>query len=155
MDYVGESMTYYDEKLQQGLEYQDFITKYFSLCCYSSKKWQNEAGENTLGMEIKFDDKLVDTGNVYIETHEKTNAENKDYVESGCLRKNSWLYLIGNYKLAFIFSTKQLKAIYLKRSPKTVTTLTSKGYLLNLEEANNYSISKVYFRDADVVAAAV
>jgi len=142
-------MTYYDDKLQQGLEYQDFITKYFGLYSYSSKLWQNEVGENTIGMEIKFDNKFMNTGNIYIETHEKTNADNKEYIESGCLRKNSWLYLIGNYDVAFIFATKQLKAIYLKRSPNIVTTPTSKGFLLNTEESNNYSIHKIDFSEIE------
>jgi hypothetical protein len=136
---------YYKEKLQEGLEYQDFVTKYFSLCCYSSKKWQNEQGENTLNMEIKYDKVLDKTGNVYIETHEKTNADNAKFVESGCLRTNSWLYLIGNYTFAYVFSTKQLKNMYEKHVFTEKEIGTSKGFLINSEDAHKYSINEVLF----------
>ena len=109
---------YYNEKLQQGLEYQDFIFEQLKkmndmplfLGAYSSKKYQYEKGESLSGLEIKFDDKLSVTGNLFIETFEKTDAANKNYVRSGIMRcGNSWLYLIGNYKEAFIFSVSQLR----------------------------------------------
>lgn len=136
---------YYAEKLQEGLEYQDFVTKYFSLCCYSSKKWQNEQGENTLGMEIKYDKVLERTGNVYIETHEKTNKDNEDFVESGCLRTNSWLYLIGNYTFAYVFSTKQLKNMFEKHVFAEKEIGTSKGFLLSSNEAHKYCIHEILY----------
>ena len=57
--------------------------------------------------------------------------------------------MVGNYKLAFIFSTKQLKNFLEidqdREQVKFVSTPTSKGFLLNLEQANKFCINKVYF----------
>ena len=53
------------------------------LKCYSSKKYQNAKGESSAGMEIKFDDKRKNTGNLYIEYAEKSNPSNKSCIPSG------------------------------------------------------------------------
>lgn len=111
---------YYKEKLEAGLEYQDFIAdqlRKFDPCiilgAYSSRKYQNEKGESASGIEIKHDMKMKETGNLYIEVAEKSNALLLDYTPSGIMRNdNTWLYLIGDYEQAFLFSKNQLKAIY-------------------------------------------
>lgn len=94
----------YKEMLEKGLEYQDFITDMLlseigiSLSTYSSKKYQYSVGENKQGIEIKFDDRYKETGNLYIEIKEKSNAINANYVDSGIYRSdNTWLYVIGDY----------------------------------------------------------
>ena len=50
---------YYREKLEAGLEYQDFIADQLRksdpciiLGAYTSRKWQNEHGESSSGIEI-------------------------------------------------------------------------------------------------------
>lgn len=130
---------YYSIKLQQGLEYQDFISKALNITNYSSKKYQYDLGENSLGIEIKLDTRFEETGNIYFETHEKTRAENANFVESGINRKdNSWLYLIGNYKKAFVFAKKYLPKIL--ENCREVTISTSKGLLLPIEKAERFAI---------------
>ena len=62
----------YGPRLEDGLQYQDFICmelhrRGIVLQNIQSKKF-NLKKENLLGMEIKFDRRLKDTGNVYIET---------------------------------------------------------------------------------------
>jgi len=140
---------YYKEKLEQGLCYQDFVVDQLykiglPLIAYSSKKYQNLVGENKNGIEIKNDAKRKDTGNIYIETAEKTNANNEFFVASGIYRNdNSWLYLIGDYKRIFIFSKKHLLRLHKLRnndgSPrfKNIEIATSKGFLIPEEEADN------------------
>ena len=102
-------------KLKAGQEYQDFVARQLlrdgiALVNYQSYRAQLEWGENSLGMEIKFDDLLQRTGNVYIETAEKSHPSNPDFVDSGIYRAdNSWLYAVGNFRELFVFSKRTLK----------------------------------------------
>ena len=111
-NYINDD-DYYKKMLKKGLEYQDFVIEFLyhqglPLITYSSEKYQIEKGENKLGVEIKFDDKFKETGNLFIEVEERRN-ENKKYVNSGIFRDdNTWLYVIGNYEWAFIFFKNQL-----------------------------------------------
>ena len=140
----------YKEMLEKGLEYQDFITDILlseigiSLSTYSSKKYQYSVGENKQGIEIKFDDRYKETGNLYIEIKEKSNATNPNYVDSGIYRSdNTWLYVIGDYTEVFIFSKKQLIMMHKKGIFKEVTTPTSIGFLVPRAKAVKYSIKKI------------
>lgn len=144
MDGVGESgMSYYAEKLAQGIEYQDFVMEKLyeqglPLISYGSKKYQVERGENKAGIEIKNDQKFRQTGNFYIETAEKSNACNENYIASGIYRKdNTWLYLIGDYQEIYVFSKYQLKLLHKQQKYKEVETPTSQGYLLPVESAKS------------------
>lgn len=138
---------YYNEKLQQGLEFQDVVTsalyqRGIVVVAYSSSKYQITHGENLLGAEIKRDGKFRETGNLYIETAEKAHPDNPVYVASGIYREdNSWLYVIGDEKTVYIFSTKYLRMLesrYMK-----VTKPTSIGFLVPLDEADKYCIRKI------------
>jgi hypothetical protein len=138
------------EMLQKGLEYQDFVTDVLinelgiALSSYGSTKYQYTKGENKQGFEIKFDDKYKDTGNIYIEIAEKSNAVNLNFVNSGIFRNdNTWLYLIGNYNEIFIFSKKHLILMYKSKKYKEVETATSKGILIDKIEAEKYCIKKL------------
>lgn len=144
---------YYKEKLEQGQQYQDFVTEKLykiglPIISYSSKKYQYTIGENKCGFEIKFDDKLKNTGNLYIEVAEKSNAVNENYIASGIYRNdNTWLYIIGDYSIIYIFSKKQLRKIYedTKRIEtfKRVTIPTSKGFLVPAKYAEETLAIKV------------
>jgi len=140
----------YKLMFKKGLEFQDFVTDILikeigiSLSSYSSVKYQNLKGENKQGIEIKFDDKYKDTGNIYIEIAEKSNPINKNYVNSGIFRNdNTWLYLIGNYDEIYIFSKKHLILMYNSKKYREVITVTSKGFLVNKKDADNYCVKKL------------
>ena len=137
---------YYKEKLQQGTEFQDFVAVVLMenlglpVSCFNSKKYQYEFGENRQGLEIKFDDRFKETGNLYIEVAEKTNAENKNFIPSGIFRSdNSWLYVIGDYQKLFIFGKSTLKHLYNSGRYKEVEIPTSKGFLLKDCECQKYA----------------
>ena len=136
---------YYKEKLEEGLEYQDFVSEVLykigiPLFSYNSKKYQIKHGENKLGIEIKFDNKSAETGNIYIEIAEKSNPANANFVLSGIYRNdNTWLYVIGNYKKVFIFSKTILKLLHKGNRYKNVQTDTSRGFLLPLKDAEKYA----------------
>jgi hypothetical protein len=145
---------YYKEKLEQGLAYQDFVVEQLykhglPLIAYSSKKYQNEIGENKAGFEIKFDNNILKYGNIYFETAEKSNSNNLQFIPSGIFRNdNTWLYVIGDYDNIYILSKKQLKKIYenidcykdkgiLKKE-----ILTSQGMVIPLKYAKVFLIIK-------------
>lgn len=143
---------YYKNNLKEAHEYQDYVCEQLiknlgiSITNYQSKKYQFNKGENLQGVEIKYDKKFAKTGNLYIETHEKSNPNNQEYVKSGIYRlDNSWLYAIGDYQVIYIFSKRYLQTFHRSNKFKNITTPTSKGFLINKENAEKYHINKIEF----------
>ena len=140
-----EMALYYKEKLDQGLEYQDFVSEVLykiglPLFSYNSKKYQTECGENKLGVEIKFDNRCFETGNLYIEIAEKSDPLNTAFVISGIYRSdNTWLYVIGNRQKVFVFPKTILRLLHKSGKYKTKEISTSKGFLLPLKDAEKYA----------------
>lgn len=138
---------YYQEKLEEGLRFQDVVTKELYLrgivvVGYSSRYFQNNEGENMLGAEIKRDGRFRETGNLYIETSEKSHPDNFAFVPSGIYRPdNSWLFVIGDEQTVYIFSTKYLTM--LEQRYHKVEKPTSKGFLMPIDEAEKYCIRKI------------
>ena len=137
---------YYQEKLGEGLHFQDFVVEELykiglPIISYSSKEYQNMIGENKAGLEIKLDNKYKTTGNLYIEIAEKTKAENPNYIRSGIYRSdNTWLYLIGDYEKIYIFAKSFLVQLHNcgKYREIEIPLKTSKGYLLPEKQAIKY-----------------
>ena len=141
---------YYEAMVRQGLEYQDFICDQLRIKagifvgCYSSRKYQFEKGESACGLEIKYDARLADTGNVYIEVAEKSRPDLAEFTPSGIFREdNSWLYLIGDYSQAFIFGKGTMRRLYQNGRQKAEwgckdrETPTSKGFTIPIKSALN------------------
>jgi len=133
---------YYDEHLEIGLKYQDFaIEQLYNIGIvvnpYTSQENQRLIGEGKNGIEIKFDGRM-ETGNVYIETQEKSDVSRLSYYPSGIYRNdNTWLYVIGNYNLILIFGKKTLQILFESgRYPEIeISNMTSKGFLLPISFA--------------------
>ena len=146
---------YYEEMLHKGQEYQDFVMLKLHVAgivlqCIQSKKYQLKR-ENLLGLEIKFDDRMKDTGNLYIEVAEKSDPANREFIASGIYREDeNWLYGIGDYSQMFIFSKKRLQKVYehiLNAKSKGVKPAiagvirdgikagTSKGFTMTIKDA--------------------
>lgn len=86
------------------------------------------------------------TGNLYIETKEKSNKLNPNFVDSGIYRDdNTWLFLIGNYEEIFIFSKKDLILMEKTNIEGKINrkTETSIGFTLNREIAERYCAKKI------------
>ena len=143
---VGE-MSYYNDMLKEGLEYQDFIFDLLyklglPLISYSSKMYQINKGENKSGIEIKYDKKFSKTGNFWIEFLEKSNVNNEKWIKSGIDRDdNTWLYLMGDYEVIYVFSKRHLKMHKerLKKNgsrPMYNNMNTSVGFLLSKRQAD-------------------
>lgn len=137
---------YYNDKLEKGLEYQDFVLDTLHerlglvISYYSSKKYQFEKGESKSGIEIKYDMRYKDTGNLYIEYAEK-KPEKKYFVISGIERPdNTWLYVIGDHDTIYIFAKSWLQQLKNVKGLRHIQTDTSKGYLLPKDMAKKYAI---------------
>tara|TARA_Y100000310_G_scaffold2404_1_gene3117 strand:- start:329 stop:820 length:492 start_codon:yes stop_codon:yes gene_type:complete len=147
----------YAPNLKAGVEFQDFVCiKLHSvgivLQNLSSQKYQLKS-ENLLGLEIKLDRKFRGTGNLYIETHEKSDPDNPRYVLSGIYRDDeTWLYGIGDMKTFYIFAKSTLRNFesYGEKLPwigRPRPTRTSKGFLIPLGKAREWAARVVDFTD--------
>lgn len=130
---------YRQTKLESGLCYQDFVvdlllqTLGLAVVQYSSKLYQQTVGESRTGVEIKHDEIYAKSSRLWIEIAEKAMPRPGPYVSSGILRDdNTWLYIIGDYNVVFIFGKVTLRALHAsKRYPVIENgTRTSQGFLL-------------------------
>jgi len=159
-EYVFSSYAgYYQQQLEESKEYQDFLTKELSkrgihIQCFSSKKYQWEIGESLCGTEIKHDKRFSQTGNLFIETHEKANPANPNYVPSGINRDNILHWIQGDYGIAFMFSKRELARYIFSNADRLrfVENIykASWGYLLPKFEADNICIAKFRFQDKEL-----
>lgn len=140
----------YKENLEIGERYQDLVMEQLykigiPLLCYHSRGKQYKNGESMNGIEVKNDRRMRETGNIYIEVAEKTQASNDKYIPSGILREdNTWLWAIGDEQTIYLMSKKQLQWAYEHRKYREVETPTSRGFLLPIDEANKfYSIKTI------------
>lgn len=132
------------KNLKLGKQYEDLIYSLLHLSGvkitpYKTKKEQLK-GENDKGLEIKYDSRHPETGNLYIEIMERTD-ENKPYVSSGIFRTdNTKYYFIGDQFTAWVFRKEDLQTIYAKLYMRYPTvennTKTSKGFLFPDKEAD-------------------
>lgn len=151
---------YYKDKLEQGLKYQDFVcdqlrkmTPAKIIMPYCSRDYQWQGGESASGYEIKFDGRMSETGNVYIEIAEKSDPNIDGWTESGIYRDdNTVYYLIGDYDKAYIFSKYQLKRLLSDRTEeelarkgiRRVQINTSQGFLIPCGYLENDPNGKFY-----------
>jgi len=145
---------YYRFKQIEGSRYEEFIIQKleylfgFVLHLREGEKAQLR-GETDEGFEIKYDGRMKDTGNVYIELEEKSNPDNFNYVESGIYRNdNTKFYLIGDYKECFVFGKKALQELD-RENPSFIIrpkpTGTSIGFLIPVKYAKKLAERYIVF----------
>ena len=127
--------------LSAGLEFQDFCAVQFAklgvpITNFSSRKYQLEKGENMQGYEFKLDMNFRKTGNLWIETKERSDL-NKEYVDSGIYRNdNTIFYIIGDYEGCYLIQKNVLKALTNKYDKRENNMKTSIGFLLPTKAAD-------------------
>jgi len=158
--YQGNSK--HTNSLEVGHEFQDFIVEKLikelgiAVSLFQSKKYQFQRGESLQGVEIKYDArstgdstyyKCTATGNVAIEIAEKSSPSQPKFTPSGIYRlDNSWLFIVGNYDCAWVFSKKHLILMHKSGKYKVVNTLpTLQSMLLSIKDADNYCSKKLIF----------
>lgn len=144
---MAKMTEYYKTQLERGLIYQDFVYEILSrnginTVAYGSKLFQYRFGENKARIEIKYDDWLKKTGNLWIEVAEKTDPANPAYVVSGIYR-DSTEYVIGDYNVIYRMATNVLRLVDKggKYSIDENRLKTSKGFKLPEIEAGRISIA--------------
>jgi hypothetical protein len=143
---------------EEGIEFQDFVADLLmaelgiSVTSYTSRKWQQTFGENRQGIEIKRDNRILETGNVSIEVAEKSRADRRSWTPSGIMRDdNTWLYIQGNPKIVFVFGKTILRLMYEKkykhfcREPKK----TIRTFLLPIDRAMECALKVFDLRNTD------
>lgn len=149
MGYLGKRNMneYYMAKLTNGIKFQKFVYNVLESMGlvvtkpHKTKEAQFE-GENSIGWEIKCDERMAETNNVYIEIAEKSDPKNNSYVKSGIYRDdNSWLWLIGDYSEIYIIQKNLLKMLVETGKYRKVENnrKSSIGYLIPKEIIKKYA----------------
>jgi hypothetical protein len=132
--------------LDRAHEFESFVYDWFisnygiSITHYHTKKEQFKKGENRQGFEVKNDQSLEKTGNLFISVLRKDKAGNQ-YCSGVFKKDNRWLYIIGNKCEFYVFSCKQLKNYYNHFKPKLLKGFTTDsgrveyGFLMNRKSA--------------------
>lgn len=133
---------YYADHLERGKEFQDFVQELLAhklmwcLLVYTSRARQR-SGESAAGVEIKFDEKCHDTGNLFIETEDRPHS-GAAWRLGAVLNPESWFVVIGDYDEVFGLSRRRLEAASRSgryRAVETNDLSTGRGFLIPLEEA--------------------
>lgn len=131
---------------EKATEFEDFVFDLLRehglmVTRYVSRKWQYDMGECSGGVEVKFDDLVKKTGNLYVEVAEKaTPDESRGYCPSGIYRNdNSWLYAIGDYAEVFVFAKKTLQHLDKSGRYERKQKPTSLAFVLPKEKARVYA----------------
>ena len=156
----------YKKRFDMGDKYEDFVYPIFckewgvSLVPNKTRETQIGIGENSFGVEIKYDSKSATLPNLFIEHEEcheiitmkngKKEIDLTTFDKSGIYRiDNSYLYLIGNYNIFYIFLKKRLRELHsLGKYPERLGfsanfNATSKGFLLPQVEAKELALDVI------------
>jgi hypothetical protein len=113
---------------EHGMEYQDWVRPRlacvgFNVQVNTSKKFQLQQGESAQGVEIKLDNRCCTPpyNQVSIEIEEKSRRSMERWTPSGIFAADNHLwYVVGSYKIVFIFARKHLKSIFRHENPRVV-----------------------------------
>lgn len=132
----------YKKLYEKGLKYQNFICEELGLTAYKNIWEQFNIGETKEGVEIKLDDLMDETENIYFEISEKTvPSDDFPWIHSGIYRNdNSNFLLIGNYRIAYVFRISKLRKIFEEKqydNLKEAKSGTSKGFVVSIRRIEN------------------
>lgn len=154
MGCVGQSdrehLEYRKKTDDMGNKYAQYVHKLFAVEWgipeymvkpFETKDEQCDIGENRFGLEIKYDEKSIKSKNIYIEIAEKSVPSRETYTRSGIYRvDNSWLFLIGNYDIYYVFYIDYIRKMNTERNWARVETSTSQGFLMPHKQARDLSL---------------
>lgn len=132
-----------------GVEFQDFVASIFcrelglAITQYSSRKYQMLKGESHQGIEIKYDRRMTETGNISFEIAEKSRADVDVWTPSGIYRSdNTWLYVQGNYNMIYVFGKVILQLLYEKSYKDKARDVkpTLRAFLVPVEKAREIAL---------------
>ena len=140
--------TYYIEQLTKSHRFELYIDNMFKeegidIGVFYDKDNQY-SGESLAGIEIKYDNESLKTGNLYIEYQERLN-EGELWVDSGILKQDNTIYwAIGNYEFVYFIAKEVLVDILDGKIGLPIRHVsarrgTSKGFILSRENAEKIS----------------
>lgn len=145
---------YYAQRLAEGKKYELFIKEQLkeklNIDINILNDMYQNSGETIEGYEIKFDDRMKETGNIYIEYAEKRSSKNANYIESGILKNdNTIFFVIGNYSEFFIIDKEVLVKLYKEkdRNIRFVQIDTSRGFLISKQFASTITPYHIKIED--------
>lgn len=138
---------------EQGMEFQDWVVEQFNkrglyVQLYASKQYQFDRGESVQMVEIKLDNRFLETGRLSIEIGERT-AVGKPWVRSGIYRgDNTIFYAQGNWSRIYLFDRKVLQRYHTdvleqryEESPRDAPTV--RKFYMQLMKADDLCIFRV------------
>ena len=113
---------------EHGMEYQDWVRPRlacvgFNVQINTSKKFQLQQGESAQGVEIKLDNRCCTPpyNQVSIEVEEKSRRSMDRWTPSGIFADDNHIwYVVGSYKIIFVFMRKHLKSEFYLKNPRVV-----------------------------------
>ncbi|MCC0632051.1 hypothetical protein KGF47_18295 [Clostridioides sp. ZZV13-5731] len=147
---------YFIKNLLLSHQFEVFIDHKFlefgvDIGLFYNEEGQYSKGECEAGIEIKYDMKSKETGNLYIEYAEKLNSHNKDWVNSGIFKNdNTRYFLIGTKELFWILRKRDLLDLYEELNQSRGVSGcrmvkakrdTSLGFIISKEKANKMSLT--------------
>ena len=134
---VDSSIADYGTLLRLGDDFARHVLRLFQLegkaiAFIEGYANQLKYGDTDVGIEVKFDRRLHDTGNLFIEIDERRTVD-KPFVASGIYRDDlSRWYLIGDYSRCYVFKKEALVALHMRRGRPSIISKrkTSHGFLI-------------------------
>lgn len=106
----------YAADLEAGLAFEDFVYEVLYLrglpiVAFRTAQGQRR-GENLAGFEVKYDRKFAQTRRLFIETAECPRPGMKLAPAGIYADDNSWMYVIGNRSILFLFAHSTLRFLH-------------------------------------------
>jgi len=131
----------FEELLAEGEEYEDFIVEEMGkrnwiLQIRRSRRYQYRKGETLQKVEIKYNKRMSETGNLFIET------------TPGGIYGTNIIFVTGDYHKAFVLSTNELRRAHRSGKYKEVK-FPNPGILFPLKVAELIAIDTYCFDSTD------
>jgi hypothetical protein len=149
-------MSYYDAQRRLGEAFEGYVLERFraeglEVGRHTTAALQLSRGDLVVegqDLEVKFDRLFASTGNLYIETAEKRNADRVGWTPSGvCAASAAVWYGIGDYRDFFLFQRVTLRDVARTARPIEIAMKTSRGFLLDPGRRAAYCVREWHWTD--------
>lgn len=140
----------YEANLSEAKHFEDFVHdtllhhKKIVSGMYRSKQYQINYGESATGVEVKLDKSFRLTGNLFIETDERSSVYDEWRPAGIYHHSQPWLFAVGDTVSFWLFATKTLRNVKEHGDFRQVhnSSNTGIGFLLPTGKADFYSAWK-------------
>ena len=148
---IEHETSYYQRKFAEGTAYERFIRDWLrsqgiDVNLVKGRRNQLLFGDTNIGVEIKFDQGIHRTGNVFIEVGEKAEDRGGDFVPSGIFREDAcqW-YGIGDCCEWYVCRKATLRPLWIAAKSwhvKIINEGTSIGFVLRKKKMYDLAIAE-------------